>query len=94
MNILLFLVEHVHVLGTQLITFAFEKVFQRNLLCLLYFTLLVGLMGFFHFYFNDYKSIPCFEAKNITARFWPLLSEVPRASIVRDKTLTTERFES
>lgn len=47
MNVLLFLVEHVHVLGTQLITSALEKAFQRHLLCLLYFTLLVDLMGFF-----------------------------------------------
>lgn len=30
---------------------------------------------------------------SITAGFWPLLSEVLRASIVRDKTLTTEGLE-
>lgn len=47
--ILLFLVEHVHVLGTQFIIFSFEKLFPRDLLCLLYFTLLVGLMDIFSF---------------------------------------------
>lgn len=38
---------NVHVLGTQFIIFSFEKLFPRDLLCLLYFTLLVGLMDIF-----------------------------------------------
>lgn len=38
MHVLLFLVKHVHVLGIQVITFALEIVFQRDFLCLVYFT--------------------------------------------------------
>lgn len=42
-HILLFLVKHVYVLGIQVITFALEKVCQRDLLCLPYFTWFVGI---------------------------------------------------
>jgi len=78
----------VHVLGIQVITSALEKVFQRDLLCLLCFTWVVGCcFFFFYFYCNDYKSIPGFETLGLTAGLWPLLSEVPKAAVAQGEHL-------
>lgn len=71
MRFLLFLVTHVHVLGIQVIISTLEKVFQRDLLCLL----------FFFFSFNGYKSIPGLETQKLTTGFWSLLPEVLKSCI-------------